>query len=219
MAREIKSTFGDGPMSMIYRVNAGAIPANSWMQDLEMGGGRIIGEVCHFIDFLTFLNGSLPNRIHAYAMQDPSLFQDTVSINLGFENGSVGSICYFANGPKSLPKEYVEIYKGGMVARIVDFKELEILGGRKPVRKKLLTQDKGRKQMIDAFLASIRNNGESPISLNESLATTLATFKVLESIRSNNALDLELHRRTSKGSAEIWSPDELIEGSPLNRAI
>jgi predicted dehydrogenase/threonine dehydrogenase-like Zn-dependent dehydrogenase len=190
MASQIKSVLGDGPMSMIYRVNAGAMPADSWMQDIATGGGRIIGEACHFIDFLTFLNGSLPHRVHGFAMRDPSNCQDTVTINLAFENGSIGTICYFANGPKSLAKEYVEVYKGGLAARLMDFSQLEILGGRKPVRKRHLSQDKGRKQMIDAFLSAVRNGTDSPINLEEALVTTAASFLVLESIRSASALDI-----------------------------
>ena len=190
LTRQIKDTLGDGPMSMLYRINAGSIPKDSWIQDIDMGGGRIIGEVCHFIDFMIFMNGSLPTRVYACALQDPSNLQDTVSISLSFENGSTGSICYFANGPKSLPKEYVEVYKGGIAARLMDFKEIEILGGRKTARKKLMSQDKGQKAMIAAFLTAIKSEGASAIPLQESLASTISTFGILESLRKGQAIDL-----------------------------
>jgi polar amino acid transport system substrate-binding protein len=189
-AQKIKTTLGTGPMSMLYRINAGSIPENSWIQDADIGGGRIIGEACHFVDFLTFINGSVPTRVYARALRDPSNLQDTVSISLEFENGSIGTICYFANGPKSLAKEYVEIFKGGVAARLLDFKELEILGCRKPIRKKLMSQDKGQKKMVESFLAKVENGGECPISIQEILATSVTTFGILDSLRSGTAIDL-----------------------------
>jgi polar amino acid transport system substrate-binding protein len=179
-------------MSMLYRINAGAIPADTWIQDRDMGGGRIVGEVCHFIDFMIYMNGSLPNRVHAAAMHDPSHMHDTVNISLAFENGSIGSISYFANGPKSLPKEYVEAYKGGIAARLTDFRQLEILSAQKPIRKKLLSQDKGQKAMVHAFLAGLGNKNNCPIPLIESIATTVTTFCIIESLRSSQAVNIDL---------------------------
>ena len=190
MAQKITATLGAGPMSMLYRVNAGSIPENSWIQDTDMGGGRIIGEACHFIDFMTFINGSVPTRVYARALRDPSNFQDTVNISLEFENGSIGTICYFANGPKSLAKEYVEIFKDGVAARLLDFKEIEILGCPKPIRKKQMSQDKGQRHMIESFLAAIRDGDECPIPLRESLASTITTFGALDSLRLGQAIDL-----------------------------
>jgi polar amino acid transport system substrate-binding protein len=192
LAIQLKTTFGDGPMSMLYRINAGPIPKDSWIQDTDIGGGRIIGEACHFIDFMIFLNGSLPERVYSRALKDPSLLQDTVAINIEFENGSIGTICYFANGPKTLPKEYVEIYKGGVAAKLMDYKEIEILGGRKTVRKKLNSQDKGQRAMVKAFLSAITGREETPIPLRESLASTITTFRILDSLRTGQAIDLAL---------------------------
>jgi polar amino acid transport system substrate-binding protein len=172
-------------MSMIYRINAGEIPAESWIQDAEIGGGRIVGEVCHFIDFMIYMNGSRPKSVYACALPDPGNLQDTVNISLSFDNGSIGTISYFANGPKSLPKEYFEIYKGGLAARLMDFREVEILGAGKPVRKKLVSQDKGQKTMVSCVLTAIRNGGEYPIPLSDLLACTAATFGVLESLQAD----------------------------------
>lgn len=184
----MKEKTGTGPMSMIYRVNAGNIPADSWIQDKEIGGGRIIGEVCHFIDFLTYMNGSLPVTVFATALPDASGFQDTVNINISFENGSTGTVAYFANGPKSLFKEYIEIYRAGTTAVLKDFKELQVFGSGKPYTKNLLSQDKGQKEMVRAFIEAVRKGTPSPISFDEIYASTLATFKVLESLRTGNAV-------------------------------
>jgi predicted dehydrogenase len=180
---------GTGPMSMIYRINAGAIPADSWIQDREIGGGRIIGEVCHFVDFLSFLNRSQPERVFASALSEPEDKQDTVNIHLTFRNGSIGTISYFANGPKSLFKEYIEVYRSGTTAVLKDFKKLEIYSN-KTFKKKLLSQDKGQKEMVKAFIDSIKNGQTSPISFEEIYTATLATIKIIESIRSKNSLSI-----------------------------
>ncbi len=191
LAQQIKAAVGDGHMAMIYRVNAGQIPSNMWIQDDELGGGRVVGEVCHFIDFMIYMNGSLPTQVHASALQDMENLGDTLNISLTFSNGSIGTICYFANGPKSLAKEYVEIYKGGVVAILRDFKELEIHGSGKPVRKKLLNQDKGQKVMVEQFMQAAKGEGVCPIPMSETYASTLVTFKVLESLRQGQALPIE----------------------------
>ncbi len=189
-ALELKSRLGAGPKSMIYRINAGAIPKESWIQDRELGGGRIVGEVCHFIDFLTWLCGSLPRSIHAVALPDPESLNDTVSINLEFANGSIGSISYFANGSKELPKEYIEVYATGRTGIIKDFKELEIHSSGKPHRKRSLSQNKGQANMVRAFIESIRDGGASIIPVAESFAVARATFAVLESLRTRRAMAL-----------------------------
>ncbi len=112
-------------------------------------------------------------------------------INLAFENGSIGSICYFANGPKTLPKEYIEVYQGGLAAIIRDFKELEIHGLRKPFVKKLLNQDKGQKPMVERFIEVLTQGADCPIPFAETYATTLTTFKVLESCGPVQAVKIE----------------------------
>jgi predicted dehydrogenase/threonine dehydrogenase-like Zn-dependent dehydrogenase len=188
LARVLKEKLGSGPMSMIYRINAGAIPADSWIQDKEIGGGRIVGEVCHFIDFLTFINGSPPDNVFAAALPDPAAKEDTVNITLNFKNGSIGTICYFSNGSKSLFKEYVEVYKTGVTAILKDFKKLEIYGSGKTLKKNLLSQDKGQKMMVKAFIDSIKNGKPSPIPFDEIYGVTLSTFKIIESVRTGNSV-------------------------------
>jgi len=178
----LRKHIGTGPMTMVYRVNAGKIPADTWIQDMELGGGRIIGEACHFIDYLSWLNGSLPVSVYATALPDPEARNDTVNINLSFENGSTGVVAYYANGPKSMPKEYVEVFRSGASGIIDNFKKAEFYG-RKKMKKSLFNQDKGQKQMVEGFLQSI-HEGKSLITFEEMAAVTKASFAVLESIRT-----------------------------------
>ena len=179
LSQKIKNVIGSGPMSMIYRINAGAIAKGSWIQDMEIGGGRILGEACHFIDFLTFLNGSLPIKVSAQALADPENLNDTVNIMLQFENGSTGVVCYYANGSKSLAKEYIEVFASGITAIINDFKDLSIYGKGKPSKTRLYNQNKGQKEMVEGFINGIIANGDSPIPFTEIIAVTKASFKVL----------------------------------------
>jgi len=190
-AVQMKEKLGNGPLSMIYRINAGDIPKDTWIQDMEIGGGRIIGEGCHFIDFLTWLCGSLPVSVYANAIPDPDGLNDTVCINLAFANGSVGTVCYFANGSKELTKEYIEAYTSGTTAILKDFKELEIYGKGKPSRKKSINQNKGQAQMTGQFLDRIKNGGEPLISPSEIFVVTKVSFAVLESIQSRQAVLLQ----------------------------
>jgi len=179
----IKKKFGNGPMSMIYRVNAGSIPKDNWIQDMEIGGGRIIGEACHFIDLLTYLNGSLPKAVSAMTLPDPNGLNDTVNISIQFENGSIGIVAYYANGSKELPKEYLEVFASGNTAILFDFKQLKIYGKGKPYKKKLLNQNKGQKEMVEAFINGLLKDGQSPIPMEDIFAVTRASYKVLKSIR------------------------------------
>jgi predicted dehydrogenase len=187
----LKEKFGDGPMAMTCRVNAGRIPQDSWIQDLATGGGRIIGEVCHFVDLLTFLNGSLPISVYAQALPDPHHLNDTLTVTLTYSNGSIGTIAYFSNGPKGLPKEYIEVYSAGSAGIIRDFKEIEIASSQKTIRKKLWSQDKGQKRMVQSFIGAILKGKATPISFEDIYATTLTTFKIFESLRTGQAIRME----------------------------
>ncbi len=184
----IRQNLPRGPMSMTYRINAGVIPPDSWIQDRELGGGRVIGEVCHFIDLLTYINGSLPEKVQAFGMRESSKNQDTVTINLKFENGSIGVISYFANGPKKLPKEYLEIYSGGATAILRDFKEAEILYENQSKTKRLIFQDKGQAAMVKAFINAVKSGDRSPIPFEETLAVMRATFRAVQSLTSASVI-------------------------------
>ena len=181
LAQKIKQKVGNGKMSMVYRVNAGAIPADSWIQDIKVGGGRIVGEGCHFIDFMAFMCGSVPVKVSAVAMPDSQGLNDTVNVLIEFENGSTGVLAYYANGAKSMPKEYFEVHAAGQSASLNDFKECTIYG-KKAEKHKLTTQDKGQKQMVEAYFAGLRS-GQQPIPMKDIFATTAATFGILKSLR------------------------------------
>lgn len=189
-ALELRTHMSGGPVSMLCRVNAGPIAKDNWIQDMSVGGGRIIGEACHFIDFLTWLCGALPQNVHAVVVPDPDGLNDTVSINLQFANGSIGNVCYFANGSREVAKEYVEVYSAGLTGIIRDFKELEIHTTGKPLRRKSLIQDKGQANMLRAFIASIRDGGAPLIPAEELFTVTRASLAALESIRTRRAVSL-----------------------------
>ena len=150
------------------------------------GGGRIVGEGCHFIDTLTFLNGSIVVSVFANVMKHPEKFNDTININLTFENGSIGSICYFSNGDKSLPKERIEIFSNGASAIIEDFKSMIIYSKGKKVKTKLMSQDKGQKEEVYRFINTVKKgiHNDHLIPLKEIYNTSLATFRINESIQT-----------------------------------
>lgn len=192
LAVQLKQRLGKGPMSILYRVNAGTVPAEHWIQDRALGGGRIVGEACHFIDFMTHLCGSLPRRVSAAAMADPQQLNDTFTAHIEFENGSTGTLCYFANGSKSLDKEYVEVYQAGWTGILQDFRTLELYGAKGRERKRLLAPDKGQAAMIKTFLEGIKSGQGSPIPFIESYATTLATFAIEKSLAEHTPMLLAL---------------------------
>ncbi len=182
LARTLKRMLGNNPMSMIYRVNAGSIPTDHWIHDSTIGGKRIIGEACHFIDFMTFLCDAIPVRVYASSLPDPQNLNDTVSIHMEFADGSIGTVCYFANGSKALDKEYIEVYQSGLTGIIHDFRELTLYGKGKPHRKKLFSQDKGQAAMIKTFISGLKNGNDAPISFEELYAVSLATFAAEKSL-------------------------------------
>src|SRR5271157_616526 len=174
------------PMHIYYRVNAGYIPLNHWTQDPALGGGRIIGEACHFIDFITFLVGAAPVSVTAHALPDNGKYrEDNVSMTFTFPDGSIGVVDYLANGDKSFPKERVEVFCGGKIAVLDDFRALELVenGNRKTIKG---AQDKGWKNEMLAFAKSIREGGEPPIPYEQLIGVTKASFAAVESIRNNN---------------------------------
>lgn len=185
----LKKNMGNGPMSMIYRVNAGKIDDGTWIQDIETGGGRIIGEICHFVDFITWVNGSLPVSVFAQSMPDTGNNNDTIHIQLTFANGSIGMISYYANGPKSLPKEYIEVFQDGTAAILENFRKLKIYG-KKNMTKNLLVQDKGQSHMVSLYIDSIINGKAPLIPFNEIASVTKACFAVIKSIQSGVSINI-----------------------------
>lgn len=189
LIQKIKEAFTSFPIAIHYRINAGFIPKEHWTQDPQMGGGRIIGEVCHFVDLCMFLTNSKPGSVSAWAMDSAQNLNDTLVINLKFENGSIATICYFANGSKELPKEYLEVYGNGVTAILNDFRELTIYGKKKK-RVKLSNQDKGHRQEVLSFLDAIQKGEPAPIPFEEIYLSSLLPFKIIESIQTKAILDL-----------------------------
>jgi polar amino acid transport system substrate-binding protein len=190
MIQKIRSEFGEGPKVLIYRVNAGIIPTESWIQDPESGGGRIIGEICHFVDTLTFLSGSLPVSVHAEAMDDQNNMNDTINVTITYQNGSLGTIFYLTNGDKCLPKEHVEVFAHGATAILDDFKILTIYSHGKKKRKKHLSQDKGQKEEIRQVVDAILKGAFNLITFEEIYSASLITFKITESIRTGERIKI-----------------------------
>ena len=173
------------PLYMHYRVNAGYIPLNHWTHDPEQGGGRIIGEGCHFIDFLTFLVGAPPVSVSAVALPNGGKYrEDNVSMTFTFPDGSIGVVDYLANGDKSFPKERVEVFCGGAVAVLDDFRSLETVREGKRNTVKLWGQDKGHFNEMQAFIHAIRE-GVPPIPYEQLIGVTQASFAAVGSIRKS----------------------------------
>ncbi len=189
--QEIKKMFPpEQPKSIIIRINAGIVPVDHWVNDPEIGGGRIIGEGCHFIDLAMFLAGSPIISVVANAMVDAHSLNNTAVINLEMATGSVASINYFSNGNQTAPKELVEVFCGGAIARIDDFKELIVFEkGKKKIRYK--DQDKGHSGCVQAFLKAITEGTPCPIPFEQSYLTMLATFKANQSILENRKILME----------------------------
>lgn len=186
MAKRMKAFLGrsSGTLVMHYRVNAGMLPKDHWINDPEQGGGRILGEVCHFVDFLAFLCGATPVSVQATAIPRGTEDQDAI-VQLAFSDGSTGTIHYVCSGDRVFEKERVEVFGSGAVAVLDDFRRLELVRhGRKQVHRSWLRQEKGHRAEWQEFSASIRNGGPAPISFEEICATTLATIRIAEAVRS-----------------------------------
>lgn len=165
-----------GPKSFVMTVNAGAIPADHWTQDPEVGGGRIIGEACHFIDLLRFLAGTSISGSQRISMA--STTQDTVSLQLSFADGSIGTVHYFANGSKSFPKERLEVFASGGVLQLDNFRRLTGYGWSGFSKMNLWRQDKGQKACAKAFVDAVRLGGPAPISFEELLESSRVAIEL-----------------------------------------
>ena len=175
LLQQIKQALStDVPVAVNYRINAGAIPANSWIQDKNVGGGRIMGEVCHFIDLAMFLSGGSIVSATGNIMNTATGLNDTLAISLSFSNGSVANISYFSNGSKALPKEYLEVHSAGKSWILDDFKTLLIYGSSK---KKVTgrAQNKGHAKEVELFLSSIKEGQPAPIPVEEIFQITEVT--------------------------------------------
>jgi predicted dehydrogenase len=179
------------PLTVQYRFNAGAIPADSWVQHPLEGGGRIIGEACHAIDLVTYLTGSLPIAVQAVSIggpNAPSVVDDQSFITLQHADGSISSIGYLAGGDRSMPKERVEILGGGRSCVIDDFRNVTCYAGGKGRRIKTRS-GKGHLEEIQAFAAGLAT-GTWPIRWTEIQSTTYAAIAAVQSLRTGERIGL-----------------------------
>ena len=165
-----------GPKCMVMTVNAGAIPSDHWTQDIEVGGGRIIGEACHFIDLLRFMAG-VPIVSYRKTEMDATT-QDTVTLELRFTDGSIGTVHYFANGSKSFPKERLEVFASGRVLQLDNFRKLTGFGWPGFNKMNFWRQDKGQYACAQAFLKAISNNDKAPIPFEEILEVSRISIEL-----------------------------------------
>ncbi len=177
------------PLFAHYRVNANVLPADHWLLDPQVGGGRIIGEGCHFIDFLTFLVGDNPIEVTTQGLPDQGKYnEDNVVMNFKFPDGSLGVVSYLANGDKSFPKEHLEVFTGGRVAVLHDWRKLEMFEkGKRSVKRHRFQQNKGHQDAWGAFLDAVQEKKTPPIPYEQLIGVTLASFSAQESLRSGES--------------------------------
>jgi polar amino acid transport system substrate-binding protein len=177
------------PLSLLYRVNAGRIPKEHWTQNADEGGGRIVGEVCHFIDLMQFLTGARPVSVFAESISAKSskiVDADSVFITLRFADGSNGAIAYLSEGDKGLAKERLEIFGAGRVFVLDDFRRATLYKDGREEQVTLKVQDKGQQAQV----REICKGEVAPISLDELAATTRTTFRVLDSLRERRPFEI-----------------------------
>ncbi|MBI2258343.1 MAG: bi-domain-containing oxidoreductase [Flavobacteriia bacterium] len=185
---ELKKNLIPNQKKSIYiRVNAGELPLNHWINDYEIGGGRIVGECCHFVDLARHIADSKVVSVSAEELKENEGLTQSIIANLCYENGSVAQIAYLSNGSKELNKEWIEVFCGNSVYQINDFKELKIYTNK--IKKINYTkQDKGHKNLFYAFSQAVSHSKNSPIPIEQIFESTEVTFCLLESVQQNRKI-------------------------------
>jgi predicted dehydrogenase len=189
-AEKMKVLLGTSQMNVIATMNAGNIPSNVWVHDMQIGGGRIIGEACHFIDLITYLTGSKVKSVCMNAMGiNPEENTDSGSILLKYENGSTGVINYFSNGSKAYSKERIEVYSQDRTLVMDNFRKTVGYGfkGFSSLKTRL---DKGHKNQFHRLINTVKNGGAPLIPVDDLINTTKASFAAIESLKSNKWIEL-----------------------------
>lgn len=195
LLRDVKSFVGGGAgqIAATYRVNAGRVPPEHWVHDLEQGGGRALGEGCHFVDCLAYLTGSRIETVYATGYGAPDLpvqARDNFLASLTFADGSVGEIVYVSDGSGRVPKERLEAFSGPRTAILDDYLTVDLFGPTSTERRKARTQDKGHREEIAAFVRGAEL-GEPPVPLTEVTNVSLATIAIVESLRTGSPVRLD----------------------------
>lgn len=192
LALKMKKVLGSGntPMNLVATINAGFIPSNSWLHDMAVGGGRIIGEACHFVDLIIFLSGSKVKSVCMNSMGvQPEENTDNVSILLKLENGSNATINYFANGSKAYSKERFEVYHEGRVLVLDNWRKLKGYGF-KNFSSASSGQDKGHQSQFNLLMQSVKNGGGQIIPMDELINTTKTTFAAIQSLKTGGWINI-----------------------------
>ena len=185
-----KKLIGNTPMNIVATMNAGFIPPDVWVQDMKVGGGRIIGEACHFIDLMVFLTGSKVSSVVMNALgTNPEENTDNAIITLRFANGSQGVINYFSNGSKEYAKERVEIFSQGRILILDNFRKLKGYGF-KDFSSMSTSLDKGHKSQFLQLIKQVKAGGASLIPFEELINTTKASFAAVESLRTGSWINI-----------------------------
>jgi predicted dehydrogenase/threonine dehydrogenase-like Zn-dependent dehydrogenase len=203
------------PLVITYRINAGVIPEDSWIQNPESGGGRIIGEVCHFVDFCEFVTGSVPIRVFAdcIASGNNSIHpEDSVVITISYADGSLSAIQYLAVGSSRLPKERVEVYADRISAVMDNFTRTVFFTAKcRPIKGR---QDKGFDAELNAFIETIHNGGQWPIPFESFIRTTKVTFAAIQSLRSGKVISLNGQETIPESSVENSRTEIVVARTP-----
>jgi polar amino acid transport system substrate-binding protein len=192
LTEKLKSFFDrrTEPMMIHVRCNAGFIPRDSWVQSPE-NGGRIVGELCHFIDWARAVVGRPMQALTAVALPDSGRYnRDNVTVTISFEDGSIANLLYLSNGDRAVAKEYFEVFCAGGIARLDDFKTLELYRNGKCQTSKG-RRDKGHRREVELTLEAMRQGKEAPIPFAELVEVTEATFAIEEGIRTGEKVHLD----------------------------
>lgn len=179
------------PLSVIYRVNAGSVPPTEWVKDPMQGAGRVVGEVCHFVDFITFLVGYSPAGLTAAAVkQGGRPVDDVLTLTLDYPDGSIGTIHYFANGDTGMAKEYVEVFGGKACAQLLNFRQLRVSGVKAAGKTSYFNQVKGYEEESAAFVSAVRSGDQPPIPFEDLCTTTRATLLVGQALSAGQRVEI-----------------------------
>jgi predicted dehydrogenase len=185
---KIKGRSSSLAMNMI--INAGALPKDLWVHNPKIGGGRIIGEGCHFIDTMSYLSNSQVESVYSMALnsnKELAIKNDNAMLNIKFQDGSIGTLSYLANGNKSFPKEQMSLFCEGKVFILDNYKK-NIAYGSSSFKK--FSQDKGHKDEMIGFVQNLKNSKENLIPLESLINTTLATFAHVKSLEENRVVQI-----------------------------
>jgi predicted dehydrogenase/threonine dehydrogenase-like Zn-dependent dehydrogenase len=182
-----------GPLHMMYRVNSGHIPTDAWLYAPEEGGGMLVGEMCHFVDVMQFLCGEKPKTVFArnLSIEQANISDaDNLSVTIEFDSGSIGTLLYNTIGDKSFSKERLEIFGGGAVGVIDDYKKMRFTLNGKSDKKSLWNQDKGQENQIAQTVNAFRETGQAPIPFDEIVSGMRVIFAIKDSLSSGQPVSL-----------------------------